>query len=513
MDRAQNDLTAVWILGDQLSPAISSLAGVMPRACRILMAESIEHCRRIPYHKQKLVFIWSAMRHFAEELRSRGFTVDYYPQQPHFEKALSDFIRRNNPSSIRIMETAEYGLHERLAASVQRLGARPVITPNNLFVSDKASFQRTAQGKTALLMETFYRTMRRQTGVMMEGDHPLGGAWNYDKENRQPLKQTVKIPEWKRFPPDAVTQEVIKAVQRLFPEHFGSLEDFALPVTQAQAEQARDNFLDERLDLFGPFQDAMRTGEPTLFHSALSPLLNVGLLDPVETCRQAEQRLKQGTARLASVEGFIRQIIGWREFIYQVYHWRMPGYTNTNVLEADVPLPHFYWTADTHMACIRDAVSMLIRYGFNHHIMRLMITGNFALIAGIQPQEVNRWYWLAYVDAHEWVVLPNVLGMALYADGGLVATKPYAASANYINRMSDYCQRCPYDPKDALSDRACPFNALYWDFLARNEKRLVRNPRMAIAYRALRQKPPDILKAIRKKAEQTQNALRENREI
>ena len=500
---------AVWITGDQLTPRMSALAGLAPDECTVLMIESVAHSRRLPFHKQKLVLLWSAMRHFAEELRAAGYTVDYHACADDFESALTRHVAQFRPKRIRLMETAEYGKSNTLVEAMERAGAVAEATGNNLFLSGKAAFQKAAKGKQSRVMEAFYRGMRKETGLLMDNGEPAGGAWNYDKENRAPLHNDVPVPEAYREPPDAITAEVMRRVEKLFPKHFGRCDGFAWPVSRVGAENALADFLDNRLPSFGPYQDAMALGERTLFHSLLSPMLNLGLLDPLDVCRQAEARYRGGEAPLNSVEGFIRQILGWREFVYQVYHWRMPGYTEVNHLGADLPLPDFYWTAETEMRCVREAVQALLDDGINHHIQRLMITGNFALLAGVQPQAVNAWYWLAYVDAHEWVVAPNVLGMALYADGGVLGTKPYAASANYIHRMSDYCRHCAYTHTKRTGKNACPFNALYWDFLARNEKRLAANPRMNLAYRNLDKRRHDDLPALRKHAAGIRKRLRE----
>jgi deoxyribodipyrimidine photolyase-related protein len=306
---------------------------------------------------------------------------------------------------------------------------------------------------------------------------------------------------------------VIDLVASRFPEHFGELDEFWLPVTRSDADVFFQDFLRHRLDLFGPYEDAVVVGQRALYHSLISPLLNIGLLRPLDVCRQVEDCYYDGSARLNSVEGFIRQIIGWREFVYQVYHRQMPDYLGANYFAADLPLPDFYWTAETDMFCVADAVDNLRRYGVNHHIQRLMITGNFALIAGINPQEVNRWYWLAYADAHEWVVTPNVLGLSLYADGGVIATKPYAASANYINKMSDCCQHCAYHPRQTLGDSACPFNALYWDFLARNREKLKGNPRMNLMLAQLDRRDSEDLNAVRGRAAQIKRKLKEQERV
>jgi deoxyribodipyrimidine photolyase-related protein len=299
-------------------------------------------------------------------------------------------------------------------------------------------------------------------------------------------------------------------VRREFPGHFGDMDDFGWPVTRVDAERWLDAFLDQRLDLFGPYEDAIRSGDSMLFHSLLSPLLNLGLLAPLEVCWRAEDRYRRGHARLNSVEGYVRQIIGWREFVAQVYHRHMPGYTlGVNYFDADLPLPDCYWSADTRMRCVADAVNALCRRGINHHIQRLMITGNLALIAGVDPQAVNEWYWLAYVDAYEWVVTPNVLGLALFADGGLIASKPYAAAAAYVNRMSDCCVACDYDHRRTTGGEACPFNALYWDFLARNRLRLAGNPRMRLLLAGLDRRDVGLQAATRERAQQLRDAFRQ----
>lgn len=498
----------VWILGDQLSPRISSLRAVKAEACTILMVESVARARLLPFHKQKIAFVWSAMRHFAAELREQGFEVDYFEECDDYETALKEHLRDREPNRVRLMETAEHGGSAGLVRMLRRLGAAVEETPNNAFLSDHDAFVRMAGDGKSLVMERFYRLMRRKTGLLMRDGRPEGGAWNYDRENRDTPPPGHRFPKIPRFRPDATTRQVLQAVERRFADHFGELRDFALPVTRRDAQRFARDFFDQRLDLFGPYEDAIVAGERTLYHSLLSPLINVGLLDPLTLCREAETRYRAGSARLSSVEGFIRQIIGWREFVYQVYRWQMPGYSRSNQLGAELPLPDFYWSADTDMDCVADAVRHVRDAGMNHHIQRLMVTGNFALIAGIDPQAVNDWYRLAYVDAFDWVVTPNVLGMALYADGGLLATKPYAASANYIHRMSDCCSKCSYDRKEVTGERACPFNSLYWDFIDRNRERWKDNPRMTLPLRAFDRRAGDWQRAIREKATQIRATLR-----
>jgi len=471
------------------------------------MIESMGIARRRPYHKQKLTLVWSAMRHFAQELGELGYEVDYYAAQPHLKPALRAHMVKHHPTHMRLMETAEYGRSVRLADILKTYKVDVEITPNNMFLSDRAAFARNARGKKTLLMETFYRRMRRETGLLMDGEEPEGGEWNYDRLNRERPPLDHEFPPIPRFEPDQTTRSVMDLVAREFSTHFGELDGFWLPVTRPDAEQFLEDFLEHRLDLFGPYEDAIVVGQPGLYHSLISPLLNIGLLEPLDICRRVEACYYEGTARLNSVEGFIRQIVGWREFMYQVYHLKMPDYEQANHFEADLPLPDFYWNADTDMYCVADAIKTLQRYGINHHIQRLMITGNLALIAGINPQSVNGWYWSAYTDAYGWVVTPNVLGLSLYADDGLIATKPYSASANYINRMSDCCQQCAYDHRRKTGENACPFNSLYWDFLARNYDRLKRNPRMNLVMAMYDKLDRGQVKAMRKQAARIRERL------
>ena len=506
---AQSRQTTVWVLGDQLSARISALEGIPPSQCVVLMVESLACARHLPYHKQKLTLVWSSMRHFAQELRQLGYRVDYYEAQPYLKPALEAHFDAYQPSQVRLMETAEYGRNVRLVETLEGFGVDVEITPNNLFVSDRSEFKDHARKKKRLTMESFYRRMRRKTGLLMDGREPEGGQWNFDRLNRQRPPADHDFPPIPRCEPDETTRSVMHLVAREFPANFGELDGFWMPVTRQDAEHFLDDFFERRLDLFGPYEDAIVVGQPALYHSLISSLLNLGLLDPLDVCRRAEAQYHQGKARLNSVEGFIRQIIGWREFIYQVYHLKMPDYATVNHFEADLPLPEFYWSGDTDMYCVADAVHNLRRFGINHHIQRLMVTGNFALTAGIDPQAVNEWYWLAYLDAFEWVVTPNVLGLSLYADGGFIASKPYAASANYINKMSNCCQFCAYDYRQKSGEGACPFNVLYWDFLTRNREMLKGNPRMNLTLALLDKRDPQEMAAIRADAARVRDKLRQ----
>jgi deoxyribodipyrimidine photolyase-related protein len=357
-----------------------------------------------------------------------------------------------------------------------------------------------AKGRKQFRLEFFYRETRRKTGLLMDGNQPAGGQWNFDQDNRKRLPKSMVPPPRFLPQPDALTREVIEFVRTRFADHFGDLEPFVFATTRAGAEAARDHFIGEILPGFGDWQDAMAKGEPWMWHSILSIYLNCGLLDPLDVCRRAEAEWRAGRAPLNAVEGFIRQIIGWREYVRGIYWLKMPEYAETNALEAHRPLPDFFWTGETDMRCMSDAIGQTKRHAYAHHIQRLMVTGNFALIAGLDPHAVNEWYLLVYADAYEWVELPNTHGMALHADGGLMASKPYAASGNYINKMSDYCSSCAYDVRARTGARACPFNFLYWDFIARNQSRLQSNQRMALIYKSFERLPEDDVSAMRNDA-------------
>jgi deoxyribodipyrimidine photolyase-related protein len=350
------------------------------------------------------------------------------------------------------------------------------------FYGSVREFAAHARGRKSLRMENFYREMRRRHGVLMQGDEPEGGQWNFDADNREAFgaEGPGRVPPRTRFEPDTITREVIALVEQRFAGHPGRLDDFAWPVTRAQALAALDRFIAERLPLFGRYQDAMWPGEPWLYHAHLAAALNLKLLNPREVVDAAVAAYRAGAAPLAGVEGFVRQILGWREYVRGIYWTRMPAYGALNALRAHADLPAWYWTGETAMACLRDAIGQTLQHGYAHHIQRLMVTGLFALMYGAQPQQVHAWYLAVYVDAVEWVELPNTLGMSQYADGGLMASKPYVATGKYIQRMSPYCRGCRYDPAQRTGDAACPFTTLYWDFLMRHATRLASNSRMAL---------------------------------
>jgi deoxyribodipyrimidine photolyase-related protein len=473
----------VPVLGDQLSRNLASLEGLTSDNAIILMMEVWDEATYVKHHKQKIVLIFSAMRHFAEELRAEGFTVDYVrlddpANTGSFTGEVARACERHAPAEVRVTEAGEWRVQQAILEWEGRLPCPVTILPDTRFIATHADFRSFAKGRKHLTMEYFYRDMRRKTGLLMEGDKPTGGVWNLDAENRQPPKAGLEAPPAPRFAPDAITQEVIALVGARFADHFGDLEPFGWPVTRAEALQAAEAFFAQRLALFGPYQDAMVHGKDDLYHSMLSTSLNIGLLDPRELCERAEAAYRSGKAPLNSVEGFIRQIIGWREYVRGFYWHQMPGLADANELAAHRPLPEFFWTGDTDMRCLADCIRTTRADAHAHHIQRLMVLGNFSLIAGISPREVADWYLAVYADAYEWVELPNVAGMVLYADGGRLATKPYAASGNYINKMSDYCGRCRYKVSAKTGPDACPFNPLYWHFMERNRSALESNHRI-----------------------------------
>lgn len=454
-----------FVLGDQLSPDLSSLSDFDPRGDLVLMVEVVDECTYVRHHPKKIAFVLAAMRHFAAGLRARGIEVDYVKlddpgNSGSFRGELGRAVDRHRPERVVVTEPGEYRVLADMEGWQQALGVPVEIRADTRFLCPRGEFARWAGGRKVLRMEHFYREMRRRSGLLMGPDgKPVGGQWNYDRENRKSLPKGLETPQPRVFEPDATTREVLDLVAARFGDHFGELEPFRFAVTAEQAEAAFEGFLATALERFGDYQDAMRSGEDTLFHSVIGLYLNVGLLDPERVCRRVEQAYAAGEAPLNAAEGYIRQILGWREFVRGVYWLKMPAYAESNALAAGRPLPAFYWTGDTEMSCLRACIDQTRREAYAHHIQRLMVTGNFALLAGIDPAAVDAWYLVVYADAFEWVQLPNTHGMALYADGGVLGSKPYAASGKYIDRMSDYCVSCRYDVKQTLGEDACPFNA------------------------------------------------------
>ncbi|MDX2308563.1 MAG: cryptochrome/photolyase family protein [Hyphomicrobium sp.] len=482
------------ILGDQLSHHMTSLRAGEPSRDLVLMAEVADETTYVPHHKKKIAFIFAAMRHFAGELSAHGWRVRYVTlDAPGNTGSLAGEVVRAvqacGASGIIVTEPGEWRVLSQMRTWGEAAGVPIDILDDERFIASHARFRRWADGKKTLRMEHFYREMRRETGLLMDGAEPLGGQWNFDHENRKPAKPDLFMPEPLRFEPDVVTREVIDLVERRFGRNFGKLEPFWFAVQRRDALRQLDHFIATGLRYFGDFQDAMLKDNRFLYHSLLSMYLNVGLLDAREICARVDRAYRDGDIPLNSAEGYIRQIIGWREYVRGIYWLKMPKYVDENALGHDRPIPDFYWTGNTDMACLAAAIGQTRDEAYAHHIQRLMVTGNFALLAGVDPRDIHEWYLAVYADAFEWVELPNTLGMSQYADGGLLGSKPYAASGAYINRMSDYCRGCRYDVKQRTGDDACPFNALYWDFIARHEGTLARNPRMAQIYASWRKMP------------------------
>jgi deoxyribodipyrimidine photolyase-related protein len=484
------------VLGDQLSSAIAALRDLDRENDVVLMAEVAEEAVYVRHHKKKIAFLFAAMRAFAQRLRAEGVTVRYVTlDDPANTGAIGTEVLRAmqdlEAETFIATEAGEHRLANEMAHWRLRLN-RPVdIREDTRFLCSHAQFAAWAEGRKTLRMEHFYRQMRVQTGLLMDGADPVGGRWNFDAENRKPAKPDLFMPRPPHFPPDAETRAVLELVGKRFGDHFGDLEPFWFGVTQAQAEQAADHFIQEALPLFGDYQDAMIAGEPFLYHAVVSQYLNAGLLDAMQLCRQAEAAYHAGQAPLNAVEGFIRQILGWREYVRGIYWREGPDYVHRNALGANRPLPEFYWTGETQMACMAAAIGQTKKHAYAHHIQRLMITGNFALLAGIDPHAVHEWYLAVYADAYEWVEAPNTIGMSQFADGGLLGSKPYAASGAYINRMSNYCGDCAYAVAEKAGSKACPFNYLYWDFLSRSRPMLQNNARLAPMYRVLDKMSPE----------------------
>jgi len=491
------------VLADQLSPDLASLRDVDPQHDVLLLCEVADEATYVRHHKKKIAFLFSAMRHFAAERTAAGLTVDYVELDDPDNRGdltgeLERAVARHRPARVIVTEPGEYRVREMMEGWSDRLGLPVDIRDDDRFFCSRAEFDGWADGKKQLRMEFFYREQRKKTGFLMTpDDEPEGGRWNFDQENRKPPQEGLDFPSPLGVEPDAVTRDVLELVAHRFDNHFGDLEPFGFAVTRADALAALERFVGDALPAFGDYQDAMVDGEDWLYHSVLSQYLNCGLLLPHEVCAAAEAAYRDGAAPLNAVEGFIRQILGWREFVRGVYWRYMPEYADRNALEASRPLPDFYWTGDTEMNCLAKAGDQTRRQAHSHHIQRLMVTGNFALLIGADPKEVCEWYLVVYADAYEWVELPNTLGMALWGDGGVMGSKPYAASGAYIDRMSDFCGSCRYNVKKKNGEDACPFNYLYWNFVLENRERVDGNPRVQPVLRTLAKMKSEKVEAVK----------------
>jgi len=501
----------VIVLGDQLDRTSSVFDGFDPVQDAVWMAEVSDESTQVWSAKQRTVLFLSAMRHFAQALREEGIGALYRalsadpaetPDSTLAEE-LTRTLRTRAVQRLRLVEPGDHRVRTQLQVAAEACGVPLDLLPDTHFLCSTAEFASHAKGRKQLRMEYFYREMRRRHDVLMQKDgSPVGGEWNFDADNRQafPAGGPGFVPDTPRFAPDAITQDVMALVNTRFASHPGSVARFGWPVSRAQALLVLQSFVEERLEHFGHWQDAMWAGQPWLYHAHIAAALNLKLLNPREVIRAAEQAHAQGCAPLPAVEGFIRQVLGWREYVRGIYWLKMPAYGELNALGATEDLPAWYWTGATDMRCLNDAITQTLEHGYAHHIQRLMVTGLYALLHGVAPRQVHGWYLAVYVDAVEWVELPNVLGMSQFADGGVMASKPYAATGKYIERMSNHCAGCRYKPGQRTGERACPFTTLYWDFLARHQDLLARNPRMALQVKNLARIAPAEMSAIAERA-------------
>ena len=498
----------VLILGDQLDEEASALRDFDPQRDAIWMAEVAEESTHVTSAKQRTTVFLSAMRHFAARLKARGWPVLYTPLDAQNNAGtlageLDQAIVQTQPQQLVMTAPGDWRVLQSLRAVARQHDLNLEIRDDTHFFSTVREFAEHAQGRKQLRLEYFYRELRHKTGILMDGKKPVGDQWNFDHDNRGSFGKQGPglLPPPSRFAPDTITQEVITLVNERFANHPGSVATFGWPVTREQALVALSEFIATRLPSFGLYQDAMWEGELWLYHSHLSCALNLKLLNPREVVAAAEDAFRTGHAPLQAVEGFVRQILGWREYVRGIYWTHMPEYAQRNEQEAHAPLPAFYWTGQTDMACLRDAIQQTLAHGYAHHIQRLMVTGLYALLLGVEPKAVHQWYLGVYVDAVEWVELPNTLGMSQFADGGLMASKPYIASGKYIDRMSNHCKGCRFNPALSTGESACPFTTLYWDYMDRHADMLAKNPRMLMQLKNLNRLSAEQREAIRLQAQ------------
>lgn len=506
----------ILILGDQLDEFSSALIGFDPKHDAIWMAEVDEESTHVPSSKQRTAVFLSAMRHFAAGLRDKAWPLIYSELDAvknlgtlagELEKA----IIHKKPNQLIMTAPGDWRVLQNLRAVASKYDLPLDIRDDAHFYSTVREFKEHAAGRKQLRLEFFYREMRQKTGILMEGKNPVGGRWNFDASNRGSFGKEGPgiLPKPTRFEPDAITKDVLNLVDQRFSKHPGSIKTFGWPVTRVQALQTLDEFIVHRLPSFGLYQDAMWEGEVWLYHSHISCALNLKLLNPREVVGAAQEAYYKGQVPLEAAEGFIRQILGWREYVRGIYWTSMPEYASSNSMDANASLPWFYWTGKTDMACLRDAISQTLENGYAHHIQRLMVTGLYALMLGVRPKEIHEWYLSVYVDAVEWVELPNTLGMSQFADGGMMASKPYIASGKYIDRMSNYCKSCRFNPAQSTGESACPFTTLYWDYLNKHSTMLSKNPRMLMQLKNLNRLTSDERLAISIQAQQHRKIIYE----
>ena len=479
------------VLGDQLDADSTLLQQADSQQDRVWMAEVAQEATHVWSHKARITLFLAAMRHFREAIAAQGFAATYHTLESHRKTRLGELLDQDlkqlRPAAVHLVLPGDYRVYQEIREVCEAAGVPLELLTDAHFIDSPEGFADWARGRKQLRLEYYYRVLRRRTGLLMEQDQPAGDKWNFDGDNRKTFGREGPgmLPAPLAFSPDRSTSEVMALVEQRFADHPGDLASFDWAVTREQALEALDDFIRHRLPAFGPYQDALWQDEPWLYHSRLSAALNLKLLSPMEVCRAAEAAWREGQAPLQSVEGFIRQILGWREYVRGLYWYRMPDYLDGNALAAPHDLPAFYWTGETDMQCLAQAIGQTLEYGYAHHIQRLMVTGLYALLFGVRPRAVHEWYLAVYVDAVEWVEAPNTIGMSQFGDGGLMASKPYCATGKYIQRMSNYCGDCRYSPQQRVGDEACPFTTLYWDFLHRNRERLERIPRMNMQLRNL----------------------------
>ena len=499
------------ILGDQLDYKNYRPADLSPDTDVFWMAEASEEFTHVRSSKHRIVLFLAAMRHFRDHLRASGDDLHYHELEPDKICSLAELLAVDledlQPEEVNLVKPGDHRVEQALRKACDDARVKFVLREDPHFLCSQVEFEEHTKGRKSLRMEFFYREMRRKHDVLMDVKKPIGGAWNFDKDNRESFGKDgpPTAPRDRGCSPDELTQEVIQLVEERFPDHPGDLSTFRWPVTPNQAEVELDGFIEEILPLFGRYQDAMWTDEHTLFHSLISSSLNLHLLDPMEVIRKAEKAFYDEAAPLAAVEGFIRQVLGWREYVRGIYNLKMPEYRNMNYLEANQPLPEFFWTGKTDMRCLQASLTQVLETGYGHHIQRLMVVGLYALLLGVRPNEINNWFLASYVDAVDWVTTPNVIGMSQFADGGIMASKPYSATGAYVNRMSNYCRTCQYDPKQSVGPQACPITTLYWDFLDRHRDRLAGNQRLSMQMRNLDRLSAEKLERIKIEASSLMN--------
>jgi deoxyribodipyrimidine photolyase-related protein len=504
----------VLVLGDQLDERSAAFDQFDPKADVVWMAEVVEEATHVWCHQLRLVSFFSAMRHFRDRLTAGGWTVDYHelqqtaagPEESSFASRLRASVHRHRPQRLIVVQPGDFRVLNQLQQTARDVQIPLEVRGDRHFYVPLGSFSRWAEGRKRLVLEHFYQEQRKTQRLLVDAaGKPLGGQWNFDTENRGSFGKSgpTALPGVPRFTPDALTRDVQRLVAARFADHPGRSDEFDLPVRREDALELLDDFITHRLPWFGQYQDAMWSGTIELYHSRLSHALNLKLLNPREVVGAAVTAYEAGHASLPNVEGFVRQIVGWREYVRGIYWQFMPEYEQRNALQcADLEVPKAFWTGDTEMACVRDSMHLVLRKAYAHHIQRLMVLGLYAQLLGVHPLRFHRWHMAMYADAIDWVSLPNTLGMSQHGDGGLMATKPYCASGKYVQRMSNYCSACRFRPDQATGEQACPLTTLYWNFLDRHAERFARNPRMVMQVKNLNRLSSSDRTAIARQAEQ-----------